>query len=80
MVHFIEIPLKSIIKAQYGTAKGPTSFRGSIAKALENCDDLPVLKFKPISSHFPEIDSEGLSTDQKYLWNISQAISTGHVP
>lgn len=79
MLHFIEIPLKSIIKAQYGTANGPTTFCGSITKALETCDDLPVVKFKPIPSHFPEIDSEDLSTDQKYLWDISQAISTGHV-
>ena len=79
MLHFIEISLKSIIKSQYGAAKGPTTFCSSATKALETCDNLPFVKFKPISTHFPKIDSEDLSTDQKYLWDIAQAISTEHV-
>ena len=77
LLHFNEIPLKHLIKTLYGVAKGPNSFCGSLTKSLETCSDLPIVDFEAITTDFPDIDFKDLSTDQKYLWDISTAISTG---
>ena len=77
LLHFNELSLKHIIKKVYGIAQGPNVFGGSITKTLKNCESLPIVKFKAIPTVLPEIDYEDLSTDQKYLWEIANAISTG---
>lgn len=38
---------------------------------------MPAIKFKKIECELPQIDKKDLSKDQKYLYEISEAISTG---
>ena len=77
MLHFNELPFKHVIKKVYGIAQGPNVFGGSITKSLKNCETLPIVKFKAISTVFPDIDFQDLSTDQKYLQDIANAVSSG---
>ena len=77
MLHFNEIPFKHIIETFYGDANRPNLFCGSVTKELEYCSNSRIVDFKIILTDFPDIDFQKLSTDQKYLWEISYAISTG---
>jgi hypothetical protein len=67
-----ELPLRHLIIHLDGLT-GPKGFSGSLGKALNKVE-----AFKPIESKMPlmTIASE-LSTDQKYLYEICQTVSTG---
>lgn len=77
LLHLNELPLRKIFVTLDGPTSGPTSFSGPIGKGLINCQDSPVVNYKTIDSIFPKVDSEDLSTDQKYLWDVCQAVLTG---
>ena len=67
LLHFNELPLRHLILKLYGSATGPN-----------DCENKNLINFQAIQTEFPDIDSKGLSTDQKYLWNIANAVSTGN--
>ena len=53
-------------------------FTGPIEKALASCHTLPVCNYDKIEGELPVIDSEELSTDQKYFYDIFGAVISGH--
>ena len=77
LLHFNELPLKHLIEEIYGRAIGPTSFCGKETPFLQICETLPVHKFKAVQTDYPEVDRKDLSSDQKYLWDIAHAVSSG---
>lgn len=65
-----------------GETTGPCEFSGQIGKELQNCEHLPVVKFEQIRSVLHKYDVkeiEKLSTDQKYLYEISNSVSNGKI-
>lgn len=76
-LHANELPLRHLLQHLDGSTTGPRAFQGSIGKALNQCEKLPVVPFKIINSKFPEITSNDLGADQKYLFDICQVIITG---
>ena len=80
-LHANELPLRHLVQHLDGGTAGPNRFSGPIGKAMANCENLPVIKFAAISNEFPKIDIEvikDLSTDQRYLWDICQAVTNGN--
>lgn len=65
-----------------GQTSGPTSFSGPIGSALKNCENYPVVEFQPVSTILSadNIELKLLSSDQKYLLEISCAVSEGVCP
>ncbi|KAK3909522.1 Transcription antitermination protein NusB [Frankliniella fusca] len=80
LLHFNELPLRHLILHLDGTTSGPNSFTGPIGKQLKTCEEKPIVKFNTIRADLPEIDPKLLSTDQKYLLEICNAVSTGDFP
>ncbi|CAG9818134.1 unnamed protein product [Phaedon cochleariae] len=78
MLHGNEFPLCHLINLD-GETTGPTGYVGVIGKQLQTCEELPIVPFEKINVVIPEVDPEILSTDQKYLFEISVAISVGIV-
>ncbi|CAH0562737.1 unnamed protein product [Brassicogethes aeneus] len=79
MLHANELPLRHLMKHLDGETTGPSGFSGEIGKKLQSCELLPVTDFQRIPTELPEIDLKLLSTDQKYLYNISLSISSGDI-
>ena len=69
-LHANELPLKHFD----GPTNGPHGFSGPImpiGKSLPNCEKLPIVDFEPLNCVLPPgIDSEDLSTDQNYLFDM----------
>ena len=53
------------------------AFAGPIGKALSTCQLMPVVAFEGIVADLPSVDLKNLSTDQKYMWEITNAVSSG---
>lgn len=80
MLHANELPLTSMLKLD-GTTSGPKAFSGPIGKAIQSCENLPVIKFTAIEGNiFPEVDFEDLSTDQKYMYKMCIAVTNVECP
>lgn len=79
MLHANELPLRHLMKHLGGETTGPSGFSGEIGKALPSCEFIPVTEFQKITTELPEIDLQMLSTDQKYLYNMSLSISRGNI-
>lgn len=77
LLHLNELPFRKIMVALDGPTSGPNTFSGPIGKQLLSCQNLDVVNFVAIESDIPEVDLKELSTDQKYLYEISKAVSTG---
>lgn len=78
LLHSNELPLRHLMQKLDGTTSGPKAFSGVIGKALEKCEELPVAKYTPISfENCPHLDNVELSNDQKYLYDMCTAVSTG---
>ena len=77
LLHLNELPLRALMDLLDGPTKGPKLFAGPIGKAIENFEKQPVVDFEPIQGNLPEWEPSDLSTDQQYLWEICQAVSTG---
>ncbi|ESO00438.1 hypothetical protein HELRODRAFT_175868 [Helobdella robusta] len=73
----IETPRRSGKETQQ--MRGPKSFSGSIGKRLDNCLDFKVEIFEPIPTKLPDLNTDLLSIDQKYLYQMGSAISAGTV-
>ena len=84
-LHLNELPLRHLIIELDGPTSSDTGFTGPLGKALSSVTELPVNKnFKTITvgSDLIELNDDilkDLSTDQKYAYEIVQAIRTGNL-
>ncbi|KAK0066937.1 hypothetical protein Bpfe_003672 [Biomphalaria pfeifferi] len=70
-LHANELPLRHLFEHLDGPTNGPKGFSGPIGKSLVDCEKLPVVKYKPINCVLPSgLNSDDLSTDQKYLFDV----------
>lgn len=79
-LHSNELPLRHLLLHLDGKTTGPKCFSGTIGTQLQNCHTKPIVKFTVIPTILPEISKTDLSTDQKYLYDVMTAISTGIFP
>lgn len=79
-LHCNELPLRHLLQHLDGPTSGPRAFSGPIGKALSNCEELPISEFEKIPVNLPDVNISELSTDQKYLLEITNAVSSGHCP
>lgn len=74
LLHTNELPFRHIFAKVDGETSGPSSFKGSIGSALEECQNFSPVQFELIAnSNFPILDKHvvsDLSRDQVYLYNI----------
>lgn len=77
MLHLNELPLRHLFNKLDGVTTGPSSHAGLIGKSLENCEKLPITSYEKIQSELPEVKFEDLSTDQKYLYEITMSVISG---
>lgn len=59
-----------------GTTTGPGSFTGPLGNKLKDSENLLLVRFQAIQCNLPEISNTN-DTDQRYLFEICQAISSG---
>ncbi|CAH1100766.1 unnamed protein product [Psylliodes chrysocephalus] len=76
-LHANELPLRHLIQHLDGNTSGPCAFQGPIGRALNECEKLSIAKFQVIGSTLPNISFDDLGTNQKYLFDICQAIING---
>ena len=74
-MHANELPLQHLLSYLDGSTTKPKAFSGSTGKALVNCEKLPVVTFEKIDVTLPKVKLKDLRTDQKYLWEMCEAIS-----
>ena len=77
LLHANELPLRHLFQSLDGATTGPFGFAGTLGKALNKCDELPVVKYRPVETDLPTVDPRDLSTDQRYLYEMAQAVSSG---
>ena len=70
-LHANELPLRHLVEKLDGKTSGP------IGKLLNNCENLPIVAFEKVDAEGPTVHCKDLSTDQKYVLKIHQAIITG---
>jgi len=76
-LHANELPLRHLLKHLDGVTSGPRAFKGLIGKQLLGCETLPLAVFVAIEGELPDINRLNLSTDQRYLCDMCDAISKG---
>jgi len=76
-LHGNELPLRHLLEHLDGSTTGPRAFSGPIGKSLSTCQLMPIIVFEKIDADLPTVDLISLSTDQKYLWEITNAIACG---
>jgi hypothetical protein len=79
-LHANELPLRHLMNKVDGNTNGPLGFSGPIGQQLSHCQTMSVIEFEKIETELPEITKIELSTDQRYLFDICHAVSTGHCP
>ncbi|CAH0381343.1 unnamed protein product [Bemisia tabaci] len=82
-LHTNELPLQHLFEHVDGVQKNPITYSGPIGQQLLTCETLPIVEFEIVPVTFlPDIDFKKvpLSSDQKYLYEITLAVSTGVVP
>ena len=73
--------MRHLIEKLDGGTTGPNAFSGPIGSSLTGCEELTIIKYVPVElNNCPNLDGIELSTDQKYLYEICQAISSGEFP
>jgi hypothetical protein len=80
LFHLNELLLRHLILEIDGGTTSPTSYAGTIGKAIEKCENLPICRFKCIKNdNFPIVSNfEDLSTDQKLLYKFCISIMEGN--
>ncbi|KAK0042646.1 hypothetical protein Bpfe_027944 [Biomphalaria pfeifferi] len=80
-LHANELPLRHLFEHLDGPTNGPKGFSSPIGKSLVDCEKLSVVKYTPINCVLPSgLNSDNLSTDQKYLFDLCTAVSVGVCP
>ena len=80
LLHFNELPFRSLFEFIDGGTSGLKSFAGPIGVRLKNVESLPVVSYSAIQCSLPDVGPVDLSKDQKYLLDISKAIQSGSCP
>lgn len=81
LLHANELPFRHLFIHLDGATSGPSAYTGKIVKHLKKSTVFPICIFKIIPTELPNISNiPDLSTDQKYLYTICTAISSGNVP
>jgi hypothetical protein len=80
ILHANELPLHLLQKVD-GITQGPKAISGPIGTAIQTCEQMPVVSYTPIAlENFPDMTCHhgaDFSTDQMYLYEISQVVSAG---
>lgn len=76
-LHAYELPLRHLFHYLDGKTTEPSTFNGPIGQMVNTSNQLPVVNFQPIESSIPDMSKVSLSSDQDYLFQIVQAVSTG---
>ncbi|GBP67308.1 hypothetical protein EVAR_97926_1 [Eumeta japonica] len=77
MLHLNELPLRHLFDYLDGKTSGPSTYNGPIGKLLDKCETRAVVEFESIPGQLPTLKPDDLSTDQKYLFEITLAVITG---
>ena len=77
-LHANELPLRHLLEHLNRPTSGPTAFSGAIGKTLATCEQLPVVQFDKIEVGLPQVTRKNLSTDQEYLLQMCQTVSSGN--
>ena len=80
LLHMNELPFRHLFLHIDGSTSGPQTFSETIGKDLENCEKRPIVQFQPIPAVLPEVSAEDMSAEQKYLYRIVLAVTTGEFP
>ena len=76
-LHANELPLRHLLKYIDGATSGPRAFSGPLGRQLVSCEKLPVAVFQAVDGELPELNDVDLSTDQRYLYDMCQAVILG---
>mgnify|MGYP000386220669 CR=1 FL=1 len=76
-MHANELPLSHIIENLDDGTTGPIGFNGPIGKQLADVEVRRIVNFSSIDAALIQIDKDGLSTNQKYLLDVFEAITRG---
>jgi hypothetical protein len=71
------LPFRHFLIHLDGSTSGLRAFSGPPGKQLADCEKLPVVVFAPISSDLPNLADLDLSTDQKYMYDMCEAVTNG---
>lgn len=81
LIHCNELPLRHLFIEMDGKTSNPNEFKGPIGKAIQSCEDMNLASFEKVEFKFDvtKLSSPSvlLSSDQKYLFDMCCAISTG---
>lgn len=69
-----------IYSSSDGCISGPREYSGPIGKQLADCENKTAVSFRAVAGNLPDLPKnvvDELSTDQKYLYETCQAVSTG---
>lgn len=78
-IHGNELILRNLFEHYDGRKTGPSSFAGPLSKKIVDCEKLPLVEYLPVSpgADLPEDINTDLSTDEKYLLQICNAVAGG---
>ena len=79
LLHMNELPLRHLVKKTDGETSGPKGFTGPLGKMLLKADSMPIVDFAAIPSEDLCVTNEDISTDQRYLLRIYNAVKIGSV-
>ena len=71
MLHGNELPQRHLLQSLDGTTAGQCAFSGPLSKRLSTREQLPVTHFVKIIADLPNVNLKELSTDTKYLWQMT---------
>lgn len=78
LFHMNELPLRHLFAKLDGTTTGPSTYSGAIGKLLDDCEKRSVVIYEKIEGMLPNISKvKDLSSDQRYLYNITSAVISG---
>jgi len=77
LLHFNELPFRHFFLSIDGLTAGPNKYSGPIGSLLTSCEALAVVKFKSVDCDLPEMKPTDLSSDQRYMYEIADAIRLG---
>ncbi|GBN04675.1 hypothetical protein AVEN_31098-1 [Araneus ventricosus] len=83
LLHFFELPFRAFFMHIDGTTSSPYPYTSLIGSKLPDCENLPVVSFKPIKCDLPYHNADDLrklNNDLRYLFQISKAIKSGECP
>ena len=69
LLHFNELPFRSLFEFIDGGTSGPKSFAGPVVVRFKNVESLPLVSYNAIQCSLPDVGPVDLSKDQKYLLN-----------